>query len=143
MLYSENCRFVFILPFVDRESKLFWFIGTGKGDLSGSVLSVTFRMYDSKNLIGPCSSIGNVYLDVYCNENEAELVDIVILGSYQRKGLGSFMLRMADYVAKANGVKRIWGKLFYRDQQEKDKLVSFYTKNGYSIKRGIIEKLFS
>lgn len=64
--------------------------------------------------------------------NEIYIQDFVVKPEYKNLGIGSNMLAILTQYASQEGYKKIYGKLVYNKEEEKNHLVHFYERNGYT-----------
>lgn len=96
------------------------------------------------------SKLGMIY--IFSNINEVEKVNFIIndetlliadikIFKNKNRGIGTRAISMLEQIAIDKKVLKMEGQLFSTDEENREKQLHFYKKNGFTIKDNTLEKI--
>lgn len=89
---------------------------------------------------------------IFSNINEVEKVNFIIndetiliadikIFKNKNRGIGTKVISILEQIAIDNNIFKIEGQLFSTDEENRERQLHFYKKNGFIIKNNILEKI--
>ena len=119
----------FNVKFTDDDNFHFEVVATKEYDKRMSYYFDTTYNFEATCFDKDGREAGDIYFDV-TDPKAVHIEDVCVVSTFRHNGLGTKMLRLAEYVASQYGIDKLDG-LFAPQDEEKAK--KFYNNNGYKV----------
>ena len=113
-------------------------------DKYGNEVGVVVTYHDMLWQIYIFSELNLVEKVMFILENENTiLISDIRINELKNRGIGTKIISIIESIANDNSVNRIVGNLYSTDDENKERQLHFYAKNGFKISDEKLEKILS